>query len=206
MDIKHIKTASRLLLFLTLLTGLVYPLFITGLAQLLFPWQANGSLIKLDGKIIGSTWIGQSFTSAEFFHGRPSATPLFPYNANHSSGSNLALTNPMLIHSIKTHIDNLLQLDPENHQHIPMDLVTFSASGLDPDMSPMAALYQIPRIAKARGMSNEVLTRIVDQHTMRPLAGFIGESRVNVLALNMALLERSKPLNEPGQTYEKTKT
>lgn len=198
MDIKHIKTAIRLLLLLTLLTGLVYPLSITGLAQLLFPWQANGSLIKLDGKIIGSTWIGQSFTSADFFHGRPSATPLFPYNANHSSGSNLALTNPVLTNSIKTRIDNLLQLDPENRQHIPMDLVTHSASGLDPDISPMAALYQTPRIAKARGISNEVLTHMIDQYTMRPFMGFIGEPRVNVLMLNMALLKQSKPLNELG--------
>lgn len=195
---KHIKTASRLLLLLTLLTGLIYPLSMTGLAQLLFPWQANGSLIKLDGKIIGSAWIGQSFTSAEFFHGRPSATPLFPYNANQSSGSNLALTNPVLINSIKNHIDNLLQLDPENHQPIPMDLVTHSGSGLDPEISPMAALYQIPRIAKARGMSNDMLSRMVDQYTRRPFMGFIGESRVNVLALNMALLEQSKPLNELG--------
>lgn len=192
MDMKHIRTASRLLLLLTLLTGLVYPLSITGLAQLFFPWQANGSLLKKDGKIIGSTWIGQSFTSPDFFHGRPSATSPLPYDAKNSSGSNLALTNPMLIHALQTNIHNLHLLDPENHQRIPIDLVTHSASGLDPDISPMAALYQIPRIAKVRGISNDVLTHIVDQYTMRPYAGFMGEPRVNVLALNMALLSHSK--------------
>lgn len=192
MDMTHIKTASRLLLLLTLLTGLIYPLVITGLAQLLFPWQANGSLIKKDGKIIGSKWIGQYFTSPDFFHGRPSATLPFPYHVNNSSGSNLALTNPLLINAIQTNINNLHQLDPENHQSIPIDLVTHSASGLDPDISPMAALYQIPRISKARGIPNDALARIVEQYTMRPCAGFIGEARVNVLALNMALLEQTK--------------
>lgn len=190
---RHLKTASRLLLLLTLLTGLAYPFIITGIAQLLFPWQANGSLIKKDGKIIGSKWIGQSFTSPDLFHGRPSATLPSPYQANHSSGSNLALTNPALKNIIETHINDLHQLDLENHQSIPMDLVTRSASGLDPDISPLSAYYQIPRIAKARGMSNEVLTKIIDQYTARPYAGFIGEPRVNVLLLNIALLSLNQP-------------
>jgi len=199
MDMKHIKTACRLLLLLTLLTGLIYPLSITGLAKLFFPWQANGSLITKDGKIIGSKWIGQSFTSPAFFHGRPSSTTPFPYNANSSSGSNLALTNPLLINALQTNIHNLHQLDPENNQSIPMDLVTFSASGLDPDISPAAAYYQVSRIAKVRGISADIITHIVDKYTIGPLAGFIGESRVNVLALNMAL-EQLKPYpSEPGQ-------
>lgn len=191
MDLSYLKIASRLLLLLTLLTGLAYPLFMTELAQLFFPWQANGSLLKKDGKIIGSQWIGQSFTSPDFFHGRPSATLPFPYYAKNSSGSNLALTNPMLKKAVQDNINYLHSLNPENRLSIPMDLVTHSASGLDPDISPMAALYQVPRIAKKRGISIEALNHIVDQHTIRPSVGFIGEARVNVLALNVALLERT---------------
>jgi K+-transporting ATPase ATPase C chain len=185
MDMKQVKTAGYLLLLFTFLTGLVYPLAITGLAQLLFPWQANGSFIKQEGKIIGSKWIGQSFTSPDFFHGRPSL------------GSNFALTNPMLKNAIQTHINSIQQLNPENHQSIPIDLVTNSASGLDPDISPAAAYYQVLRIARTRGISNDALNRLIDQHTARPCAGFIGEPRVNVLALNIALLSLTQSQSQP---------
>ncbi len=183
-----ISTACRLLLLFTLLTGFLYPFAILGLAQFLFPWQANGSLIKQENKIMGSTWIGQSFTSPEFFYGRPSATLPFPCNARNSSGSNLALSNPMLKNIVQLNINHLQQLDPSNHQKIPMDLVTQSASGLDPDISPESAYYQAARIAATRNVATDVINQIIKQHIIPPYAGFIGEPRVNVLALNIALL------------------
>src|SRR3990167_3750276 len=148
MDIKNIKSAFYLLFALTFLTGLAYPLFITGLAQLIFPRQANGSLIELNDNIIGSEWVGQSFTSAEFFHGRPSATKPFPYNANNSAGANIALSNPAYLKSLTNEIDQLRQANPNAEQAPPLDMITHSASGLDPDISPSGALYQMARIAK----------------------------------------------------------
>ena len=193
MDIKNVKSACYLLCLLTLLTGLLYPLVITGLAQLIFPWQANGSLININGKIVGSQWIGQSFTSTAFFHGRPSATLPFPYNAKNSAGSNIALTNPAYLINLTNSINQLRQLNPDTKQPVPIDMITSSASGLDPDITPSAAFYQMARIAKARNISIDVLTNLINQHTMKPTAGFIGEQRVNVLALNIALLSLSKP-------------
>lgn len=183
MVIKLFKTASCLLLLLTFLTGFLYPFTITGLAQILFPWQANGSLIKQNDKIIGSKWIGQSFTSPDFFHGRSSSI----------SSSNLALTNPLFIKTIQMNMDHLHELNPNNQERIPMDLVTSSASGLDPDISPIAALYQVPRVAKARNISNDVLINLIHQKIIPPFAGFIGEPRVNVLALNIAMLSITNP-------------
>ncbi len=176
-----------LLLLFTLLTGLVYPLIVTGIAQLVFPHQANGSLITHNGQVVGSELIGQPFDDVKYFWGRPSATSPFPYNAASSSGSNLGPSNPALIDLIKTRIADLKAADPMNTQPIPVDLVTASGSGLDPNISVAAALYQVPRIARVRGMSEAAITALVDQYTTGRFLGFIGEPRVNVLELNLAL-------------------
>jgi K+-transporting ATPase ATPase C chain len=171
----------------TLLTGLVYPLAVTGMAQLIFPYQANGSLMQRDGQGIGSQLIGQSFTAPQYFWGRPSATAPFPYNAAASSGSNLALTNPALEQAIQARIQALQSADPGNDSPIPIDLVTASASGLDPHISVAAALYQVPRVALKRGLSEAQVCLLVEQYTQGPQFGFLGEPRVNVLMLNLAL-------------------
>jgi K+-transporting ATPase ATPase C chain len=171
----------------TLLTGLAYPLAVTGMAQLIFPYQANGSLMQRDGKVIGSELIGQSFTDAKYFWGRPSATVPFPYNAAASSGSNLGPTNPALEQAVKARIETLQFADPGNDAPIPVDLVTASASGLDPHISVAAALYQAPRVARERSLPEAQVRLMVAQYTEGPQFGFLGEPRVNVLRLNLAL-------------------
>ena len=175
------------LLIFTILTGLVYPLVVTGIAQLVFPHQANGSLITANGQTVGSTLIGQSFDDPKYFWGRLSATGPFPYNAAASSGSNLGPTNPALLDEVKGRIAALKAADPANTQPIPVDLVTSSGSGLDPDISVAAALYQLPRVARLRGMSETAVRALVDQYTQGRQFGFLGEPRVNVLELNLAL-------------------
>ena len=186
--IKHLKPAVILFVLLTVLTGVIYPGVVTGLAQLLFPYQANGSLITDNGgKTRGSSLIGQPFSSPGHFWGRPSATGPFPYNASASSGSNLGPTNPALVNAVKTRIEALKAADPDNKAPISVDLITASGSGLDPHISPAAADYQINRVAKARNMKLEKLRALVDANTESRQWGFLGEPRVNVLTLNLAL-------------------
>jgi K+-transporting ATPase ATPase C chain len=183
----QIRPALMILLIFTILTGLVYPLVVTGIAQLVFPHKANGSLIQNNGKTAGSTLIGQSFDDPKYFWGRLSATGPYPYNAAASSGSNLGPTNPALLDAVKARIAALKAADPTNTQLIPVDLVTASGSGLDPDISVAAAIYQIPRVAKVRGMSEMDVRALVDQFSKGRQLGFLGEPRVNVLELNLAL-------------------
>jgi K+-transporting ATPase ATPase C chain len=171
------------------LTGLVYPLVVTGIAQLFFPHQANGSLIVRDGQAVGSELIGQSFDDLEYFWGRLSATGPFPYNAAASSGSNLGPTNPALLDAVKARIAALKAADPANSQPIPVDLVMASGSGLDPDISLAAALYQVPRVARERNMSEAEIRVLVTRYTEERQFGILGEQRVNVLKLNLALDE-----------------
>jgi K+-transporting ATPase ATPase C chain len=186
--IKHLKPAIILFVLLTLLTGVIYPAVVTGLAQLLFPTQANGSLMTdSHGKVTGSALIGQPFNDSSYFWGRPSATTPFPYNANASSGSNLGPTNPALIDAVKARLQVLKNADPKNNAPVPVDLVTASASGLDPHISPAAADYQINRVAKSRTMKPEMLHALIEANTESRQWGFLGEPRVNVLALNLAL-------------------
>ena len=186
--IKSLKAAIVLFILLTVLTGVIYPAVVTGLAQLLFPQQANGSLMSdRSGTVTGSRLIGQSFSSPSHFWGRPSATGPFPYNAGASSGSNLGPTNPALIEAVKTRIQALKDADPDNQAPIPVDLITSSGSGLDPHISPAAAEYQINRVAKAHNVKPEILRALIDANTEDRQWGFIGEPRVNVLTLNLAL-------------------
>lgn len=172
---------------MTFLTGLIYPLLITGVAQLLFPWQANGSLLRLNGQWIGSQLIGQSFTDNRYFWGRPSATTPYPYNAENSSGSNAGPSNPAFLAIIKTRAAALTQSDPQHQELLPVDLVTASGSGLDPDISPLAAFYQVSRIAKARAAAPEKIIALIKTHTTQRSIGMLGEPRINVLQLNLAL-------------------
>jgi K+-transporting ATPase ATPase C chain len=194
--LKEIRPAIVLLLALALITGLVYPLAMTGIAQALFPTRASGSLIERNGQVIGSALIGQLFISDKYFHGRPSATNApdptdasktvdAPYNAANSMAANLGPTNKALIDRVKADIEKLRQENP--NAVVPIDLVTTSASGLDPDISPQAALFQVPRVARARGMSEETVRRLVEQHVKERDLGLLGELRINVLALNLAL-------------------
>ena len=182
-----LRPAIVLFVLLTVLTGLIYPLLVTGIAQVVFPRQANGSLIMKDGQAIGSTLIGQPFDDPKYFWGRLSATAPVPYNAAASSGSNLGPTNPALITAVQGRIDALKAADPANTQPIPVDLVTSSGSGLDPNISPAAADYQVARVAKARGLDESVVRQLVAQHTAGRDLGILGEPRVNVLELNLTL-------------------
>ena len=183
----QIRPALILLLTFTLMTGLIYPLAVTAIAQLIFPRQANGSLIVQNGQTVGSTLIGQPFDDPRYFWGRLSATSPYPYNAASSSGSNLGPSNPALLDEVKGRIAALKAADPTNTQPIPVDLVTSSGSGLDPDISVAAALYQLPRLARLRGLSESTLRSLVDQYTQGRTLGFLGEPRLNVLELNLAL-------------------
>lgn len=183
--LQHLRPALVLLTLFTILTGFAYPMAITGVAQALFPHQANGSLVVLDGKTIGSELIGQSFASSGYFHGRPSATGPEPYNASASSGSNLGPTSKALLERVKADVDRLRIENP--HRVIPVDLVTASGSGLDPHVSIAAAEFQIPRIARARSVDAELLRTLIEKHREVPVLGLLGEPVVNVLALNLAL-------------------
>lgn len=189
---KQVKIAIKLLIIISVLTGLLYPLCVTGLAQLFFPKKANGSLISQEGKIIGSELLGQSFTEAKYFWGRPSATLPYPYNAAASSGSNLGPSNPNYLSIIKGRVASLQKVDPAHQALVPVDLVTASGSGLDPHISPLDAYYQVPRIAKARGFTPDEVKALVQKQIQKPCFGFLGEQRVNVLALNLALDQLTK--------------
>lgn len=182
-----LRPALVLFLVLTLLTGVAYPLLVTGVAQSLFPAQSGGSVILRDGKAIGSGLIGQNFTDPGHFWGRPSATTPMPYNAGASGGSNLGPLNPALLETVKGRIAALRAADPGNMAPVPVDLVTASASGLDPHISPAAARYQVARVAKARGLPVDKVQTIVDFQTETPFLPFMGEREVNVLKVNLAL-------------------
>jgi potassium-transporting ATPase KdpC subunit len=194
--LREIRPAILVLAMLTLIIGVAYPLAMTGIAEAVFPTQAQGSLIEKDGKVIGSALIGQEFKEDKYFHGRPSATVApdpadssktvpAPYNAANSGGSNLGPTSKALADRVKEDVDKLKAENP--NAPVPVDLVTTSASGLDPDISPEAALFQVPRVAKARNLAEDRVRQLVTENTQGRLAGLLGEPRVNVLALNLAL-------------------
>ena len=194
--LREIRPAIVLVIALTLITGVLYPLSITGIAQVIFPYKAQGSLLERDGKVVGSALIGQEFTSEGYFHGRPSATTApdpndstktvpAPYNAANSGGSNLGPTNKSLIERIQGDIEKLKQENPS--APVPMDLVTTSGSGLDPHILPEAALFQVPRIAKARNLPEEQVRQLIAEHMSGRFVGLLGEPRVNVFELNLAL-------------------
>lgn len=182
-----IRPALTLFILLSLITGLIYPLLVTGIGQALFPEQAAGSLIERDGKPVGSRLIGQHFTDPKYFWGRPSATGPYPNNAAASSGSNLGPLNPALKEAVEARVKALRAADPDNARPVPVDLVTASASGLDPHISPAAADYQVTRVARARGLAPEIVRNWVVQQTEDRQWGIFGEPRVNVLELNLAL-------------------
>jgi K+-transporting ATPase ATPase C chain len=200
--LREIRPAIVMIIALTVITGLFYPLAMTGIAGVLFPPQAHGSLIERGGKVIGSALIGQNFTSDRYFHRRPSATTgpdpadpaksvPTPYNAANSGGSNLGPTNKVLIERVQGDLNALKRENPSTP--VPIDLVTFSASGLDPDITPQAALFQVPRIAKARNLPEDRVRQLIDAQLEPPVLGFLGEPRVNVLALNLALDRATAP-------------
>jgi K+-transporting ATPase KdpC subunit len=185
--LKQFKSAALLFGLLTLLTGLVYPLLITLVSQLIFPNQANGSLIIKNNQIVGSALIGQQFSDPKYFWGRLSATGDFPYNATSSGGTNFSSTNPALLQQVKDRLAALQAVDPDNHQPVPVDLVTASGSGLDPNISVAAAQYQAGRIARLRGIPPNQVQNLIIQSVEPRLFGFLGEPKVNVLKINLAL-------------------
>jgi K+-transporting ATPase ATPase C chain len=184
---KELRPAIVSFAVLTVLTGIAYPLLVTGISQAIMADKANGSLIIKDGKPVGSSLIGQSFSDPKYFWGRPSATGPVPNNAGASSGSNLGPTNPALMDAVKARVQALHDADPGNQQAVPVDLVTASASGLDPHISPAAAEYQLARVARVRSISPDIVRKLVEEHTEGRQFGILGESRVNVLELNLAL-------------------
>ncbi len=181
------KPAFLFAFWLTLLTGILYPLGVLGIAQLFFPFQAEGSLVRSGGEAVGSLLIGQPFDDPGYFWGRPSVTSPTPYNASSSSGSNLGPTNPALLEALRKRAEDLRKSDPRNQEAIPLDLVTASASGLDPHISPEAAFFQAPRVARERGVDPRLVEALVQDHIEKRLWGFLGEPRVNVLLLNLAV-------------------
>lgn len=183
----HIRPALVCLAALSALTGVLYPLVVTAAAQAVFPHQANGSMVRSGGQLVGSELIGQEFTAPRYFWGRPSATAPVAYNAAASGGSNLGPSNPALVRAAAERMDALRAADPGNHAPIPVDLVTASGSGLDPHISPAAAQYQVPRVARARGMSEAAVRELVARHTEGRQWSLMGEARVSVLTLNLAL-------------------
>lgn len=185
--LQHLRQASVLLVVLTVLTGLAYPYLVTGIAQLVFPGSASGSLVEREGKAAGSELIGQPFDDPKWFWSRPSGTGPFPYNAGLSVGSNLGPTNKTLADAVKANVERLRASDPGNTRPIPVDLVTASASGLDPHLSPAAALWQVPRVARIRGLAEDQVRRLVEDRIEGRFLGVFGERRVNVLQLNLAL-------------------
>jgi K+-transporting ATPase ATPase C chain len=189
----HIRPALLILLWLTVITGVAYPLAVTGIAQVAFPAQANGSLIRHGDKVVGSRLIGQSFLDAKYFRVRPSSTATVAYNAAASSGSNLGPTNPSLKDSVDKAAAQLSALDTTNTAPIPVDLVTASGSGLDPHISPAAAIWQVSRVGRARGLPEETVKRLVQVHTQDRDLGVLGEPVVNVLELNLALDALASP-------------
>ena len=183
----HIRIGLILFFLFTLLTGVVYPLVVTAISQIAFPHRANGSVVERDGQPTGSELIGQQFDDPCYFWGRLSATAPFPYNASTSGGSNLGPTNPVLTQTVQSRLDALHKADPGNDKLVPVDLVTASGSGLDPHISPAAAEYQVARVAKARAMTEDSVRQSILAHTEGRTLGFLGEPRVNVLRLNLAL-------------------
>ncbi len=182
-----LRPALSVFALLTALTGVAYPLLVTGVAQAAFPHAANGSVLSVEGKAVGSALIGQSFSAPKYFWGRPSATSPMPNNGVASGGSNLGANNPALLDAVKDRVATLRSADPGNTQPVPVDLVTASGSGLDPEISLAAALYQAPRVARARGIDETTVRALIEKQAQRPWLGVIGEPRINVLQLNLAL-------------------
>lgn len=183
----QLRPALFVFVVLTLLTGVVYPIAVAGFAQLAFAEQAQGSLMRRGDAIVGSALLGQAFTAPHYFWGRPSATAPQPYNGAASGGSNLAVSNPALVDAVRERVARLRAADPGSSQPVPIDLVTASGSGLDPHVSIAGALYQVPRVARERKLDESTVRALVERHSARPLAGFLGEPRVHVLSLNVAL-------------------
>jgi K+-transporting ATPase ATPase C chain len=190
--LKQFKISFIVLIVMSVLTGLIYPALVTVVGGVLFPWKVNGSLIKKNGVIVGSALIGQQFTAPQYFWGRPSATTPYPYNAESSSGSNLNTINDIFLNAVRERIVTLRDADFANQLPIPVELVTSSGSGLDPEISPLAAAFQVNRVATARGLTTQQVEELLRLYTTKRLLGFLGEPRVNVLQLNLALDDLKK--------------
>lgn len=187
---RYLRPGLSLLFAMTLLLGILYPMIVTGVGKFVFPTQADGSLIRSGTTVVGSSLIGQTFSEPKYFWGRPSATSPYSNNASASSGSNLGPLNPALIDKVNANAKALREADPQNKSAIPVDLVTASGSGLDPEISVAAAHYQAGRVARARGLDIAIVNSLINEHTQGPLLGILGESRINVLELNLALDQR----------------